>query len=76
MLMFFQMNIKKLININIKHIKPFLLHMVSKYNTATNSYHIMFISLLRFHKNPNFSVASGVKLSMDTGGKNYSLVPV
>lgn len=72
MCMFFQMNVKKLININIKHIKPFLLHMVSKYNTATNSYHIMFISLLGFHK----SVASGVKLSMETGGKDYSLVPV
>lgn len=50
--------------------------MVSKYNTATNSYHIMFISLLGFHKNPKFSVESGVKLSMETGVKNNSLVPV
>lgn len=46
--------------------------MVSKHNTATNSYHIH-VCLYRvsgFHENPNFCVTPGVKLSMETGAKN------
>lgn len=50
--------------------------MVFKYNIVINLCYIMFIFLLRFYKNLNFSVVFGVKFLMEIGGKNYFLVLV